>query len=76
MEPLWRDGIEGGHERGEPIPCLLTKTNRTTFSMAVPSISFRTDAQMHKRTPFIHGQRADTLPHWGTPGDLMAVYCT
>lgn len=74
-EPLWKDGIEGGQERGEPIPCLLTKGNRTDFSMSIPAISFRTDEQMHRRTPFIRGQKVARFPHWGTPGDLMSAYC-
>jgi len=65
---LERDG-------GRPIPFLFVPNGREHFYTTIPTVSFRTDHQMHRKTPFIATGKCAELPYWGSARDLWSKYC-
>ena len=70
------------HCDGKSMPYLL-ETRRafdiggaatSRFEMTVPAISFKTDYQMHRRTPHDPEGKVRELPYWGTAEALIARY--
>ena len=71
------------HADGKSMPYLIDKrrrfdvggVNRNTFSVPTPVLSFKTDDQMHRRTPHDMQSRVRELYPYGTAADLIERYC-
>lgn len=47
---------------------------RLYFNTQIPTITFKTDNNMHRKTTFIHSIKLTELPGWGTAHDLLRKY--
>jgi len=56
------------------IPHFLTKNNWALFNIDIPVITFKTDNNMHRRTPHEIKQRVRHLPYWGEAKELLKKY--
>jgi len=67
-QPLWKHARGRGMEI--PLPYMFKLGPREAFTVPVPVITFKTDAQLHRRTPHDLESRTTDLPHWGNIHDL------
>ena len=44
------------------------------FKLNVPVITFKTDQNMHRKTPFSRSSGTRTLPYWGSSSELVQRY--
>lgn len=66
-QPQWADS---GPEDIR-LPFLFTMGKMEEFTLPAPLISFRTDKQMHRATPWKKGSETRELPYWGKASDLI-----
>lgn len=73
---LWRDGVERGREEEDDHPGFFRdrRRPRTYVSLSKAIISFRTEHQMHRKTPYREDGRVETLPMWGDSQTLVRHY--
>jgi adenosylmethionine-8-amino-7-oxononanoate aminotransferase len=64
----------GAHADGSTFRYLLWVIKRGYFGMTVPAVSFKTDQNMHRKTPHDVASKTRALPHWGNSHDLMRRY--
>ena len=67
-QPMWANARGRGMEI--PLPYMFKLGPRQVFEVSVPVITFKTDAQLHRRTPHELESRTSDLPHWGNIHDL------
>jgi len=53
---------------------LLDKQRRTRFDMDIPVVTFKTDSNMHRKTPHRTEDRIKDLPGYGDVRDLIGRY--
>jgi len=68
--PQWREKTDGDRL----IPQLLGSCRHEFFWTEVPTITFKTDNQMHRRTPNLIKKRTAEIPYWGTFKDVAEKY--
>ena len=68
--PQWREKTDGDRL----IPQLLGSCRHEMFWTDVPTITFKTDRQMHRRTPNLIKKRTMKIPYWGTFQDVAEKY--
>jgi len=56
------------------IPHLLEISRRRKFQLQTPIVTFKTDYQMHRRTPFSLTNKTRELPYWGLSHELRNKY--
>lgn len=56
------------------IPQLLTESKLNYFKSDIGAISFKTDENMHRRTPVNWEAKHMDLPHWGNARELRRKY--
>ena len=78
------EGLLEGHGEGrwkrEPelhgsIPLLFKDVKLEHFTTSVPSVTFKTDEDMHRRTFYKRGSITREIPYWGNSIDLIKRYC-
>lgn len=57
------------------IPLLFKNANLKHFTTSVPSVTFKTEEDMHRRTFFKRGSITREIPYWGNSIDLINRYC-
>lgn len=57
------------------IPHLLHLCKQTKVFFDTASVTFKTDNNMHRKTPHSINGKTRQLPHWGTSKDLINKYC-
>jgi hypothetical protein len=65
---------EWGSKSAEEFPFLLHHIRHSRFEMSAPAITFKTDKNMHRRTPHDTESRTRYLPYWGTSHGLINKY--
>ena len=68
--PQWREKTDGDRL----IPQLLGSCRHEMFWTEVGTITFKTDRQMHRRTPNLIKKRTMKIPYWGTFKDVAEKY--
>lgn len=68
---MWRKEPE---PRGS-IPLLFKDVNPEHFTTSVPSVTFKTEEDMHRRTFFKKGSIVRDIPYWGNSQELIRKYC-
>ena len=75
------DGMLEGLEKWNPImekhgsiPLLFKNANLEHFSTSVPSVTFKSDQDMHRRTFYKKGSIVREIPYWGNAQDLIRKY--
>ena len=58
------------------IPLLFKNANLEHFSTSVPSVTFKTDNDMHRRTFYKRGSITREILYWGNSIDLINRYCS
>lgn len=53
---------------------LLSHGTHEKFHLSVPLVTFKTDRNMHRKTPIVRSRRIGTLPYWGKSRDLVRKY--
>lgn len=53
---------------------LAPKGHRIDFTMSIPVITFKTENNMHRKTPFSRSSGTRTLPYWGDSIELLRKY--
>ncbi len=53
---------------------LLAHGAHEKFRMSIPVVTFKTDRNMHRKTPIVRSRRVETLPYWGRSRDLVRKY--
>jgi len=70
-KPFWTDTTD--YEKnfiGELFKC----SGIDSFHNTIPVVQFKTDNNMHRKTPYIPGSGVRTLPFWGDSHELMRKY--
>ena len=67
----WRRELE----RHGSIPLLFKDANLEHFETKVPSVTFKTDQNIHRKTRFRRGSTTRDIPYWGNAIDLIGKYC-
>ena len=57
---------------GDSFPYLFKTIGRDSFEMDIPVITFKTDNNMHRRTPHKVDDRIVDIPYWGNIHDLIS----
>jgi hypothetical protein len=70
-EGLWKREME----LHGSIPLLFKNANLEHFETKVPSVTFKTEQNMHRRTFFKRGSITRDIPYWGNSHDLIREYC-
>ena len=70
-EGLWKREIE----LHGSIPLLFQNCNLEHFNTKVPSVTFKNDEDMHRRTFYKRGSITREIPYWGNSLDLIKRYC-
>ena len=70
----WWRNVEWGEKNKEVLPNLFLNTRHEFFELPVPIVTFKTEENMHRKTPFRKGEAPRTLPHWGDCVDLIRKY--
>jgi hypothetical protein len=67
----WSNSFESGAKHR----FLLNAGEHDTFKIQIPIITFKTDENLHRKTP--HSRRSKTyeLPGWGNSHELLMRYC-
>ena len=55
-------------------PYLVQHKKIEFFNVSYPVVSFKTDQNMHRKSPHDRGSYCTTLPHWGYVYDLIKEY--
>ncbi|WP_370574773.1 hypothetical protein [Methanomethylovorans sp.] len=71
------DGLGKWHDPTQPdLSSIMYKLGkREDFEMSIPIITFKTDNNMHRKTPYSRSSGTKELPYWGMAGDLVRRYC-
>ena len=69
-QPEWRYETNGDRL----IPHLLKVGETDTFELEQPIITFKTDNNMHRRTPHEYKNKTESMPYWGNAKDLRRKY--
>ena len=56
------------------IPHLLKVGKTKTFKLDIPVVTFKTDRNMHLRTPHEYKKRTESIHYWGNAHDLRRKY--
>lgn len=64
-----------GSANGDTFPYLLKKINHTRFLLDTPAVTFKTDNNMHRRTPHNQQNKLKELPGLGNVYDIIRKYC-
>ena len=56
------------------IPHLLKVGKTKTFKLDIPVVTFKTDRNMHRRTPHEYKKRTESIHYWGNAHDLRRKY--
>jgi len=59
---------------GSTFRYLLNVLGREYQDISIPSITFKTDEQMHRKTPHDPDSKCRELPYWGTAKELLDAY--
>lgn len=51
------------------------KVRKDGFEMGAPAVTFKTDQNMHRRTPHDVNSKTREIPYWGKAKDLIRKYC-
>lgn len=68
--PMWSKP----YEYPEGFQYLLYLGKRRKFITSIPSVSIKTDTQLHRKTPHSSASRTRELPYWGNSSDLIRKY--
>lgn len=63
-----------GSANGDTFPYLLNVINHERFLIDKPTVTFKTDQNMHRRTPHDVDSYRKDLPYWGNIYDLIGKY--
>jgi len=61
-------------ESDHVMPDIFRVMKRSSFVTSIPSISFKTDNNMHRKTPHYAAGRTRDLPYWGSGTELVKRY--
>jgi len=67
---MWGPADESDHK----LPDLFRVMKRSSFTTSIPSVSFKTDDNMHRKTPHYAEGRTRYLPYYGYGTDLVRRY--
>ena len=56
------------------LPWLLQMCKHEEITLSKPLVSFRTDKQLHAKTPYKPGNECREIPYWGKAEDLIIKY--
>lgn len=75
------EGHGEGQWKREPelhgsIPLLFKDATLDHFTTSVPSVTFKSDQDMHRRTSYKRGSITNDIPYWGNSIDLIKRYCS
>jgi len=62
------------HSGDGKLEFLLKGIRRCPVKMKVPTVMFKTDENMHRRTPLILASEREKLPYWGNVHELVKKY--
>ena len=60
---------------GPPLPNFYDPAPLQPLHTEAPLVTFKTEANMHRKTARISRRAFDTIPFWGNVRDLIAQYC-
>ena len=69
-QDIWREKTDGDRK----IPHLLKAGKTDTFELDIPVVTFKTDNNMHRRTPHEYKNKTESIHYWGNAKDLRRKY--
>lgn len=67
---IWKSDIEQDHS----LPLFFSKLNKAYFTTKVPSVTFKNDFEMHRKTTISRRFVTREIPYWGKSNELIGKY--
>lgn len=70
----WAGTWSAPFQPGDGMTYLFHLGPRVPFQMSIPAVTFKTDQNMHRKTPHQFNGKIRSLPYWGYAADLINTY--